>query len=198
MAGVTTAQDIQALIQAYLDRVTTGTYADALRANEERVQARLVILGYELCGGTDKRMIARAAQAIEMLHAAMYCLEEGSDEYRARRGLHEAEIILANLDADAELKIKVLSITNRTLMLAAQAAEDPTNEQAMFWRATEAALNPLHVGMVLAGADCHATDAVTPAALAYGEALVRNTPHSFETFTEKVRQCLLTVGGGRG
>lgn len=190
MAGVTTAQDIQALIEAYLESVAAGAYADALRANEERMQARLVILGYELCGGTNERMIARAAQAIEMLHAAMYCLEGGSDDHRARRGLHEAEIILANLDADAELKIKVLSITNRTLMLAAQAAEDPTSEQAIFCRATEAALNPLHVGMVLAGADCHATDAVTPAALAFGEALVRNEQNSFSAFSEEVRATL--------
>jgi geranylgeranyl pyrophosphate synthase len=33
----------------------------------------------------------------------------------------------------------------------------------MDWKtATYSFLNPLHVGMVLAGADCHATDAITP------------------------------------
>ena len=190
MAGVTTAFDIQTVIETYLERVSAGAYADALRANDQRMQARLVVLGYELCGGTDERMITRAAQAIEMLHAAVQCLEEGSDEQRARRGLHEAEIILANLDADAELKIKVLSITNRTLMLAAQAAEDPQNEQAIFWRSTEAALNPLHVGMVLADADCHATDAVTPATLAFGEAVVTSAPYSFEELQADLRATL--------
>lgn len=164
------------LLQDHAAERSDGAYTTRLRANPEHLQGELVLLGYDLCGGTDTMMIIRAAQAIEMLHAAVACLDAGEDEAQARQALHQAEIILANLDTDPENKIKVLSITNRTLMLMARAKALPGDEQVTYWRATEAALNPLHVGMVLAGADCRATDAVTTVALAFGENMLQGTP----------------------
>lgn len=160
------------MIQEYIQNISDGQFQDSLVGNEKRVQGKLVLLGYELCAGSDFKMITRAAQAIEMIHAAVLCLDEGNDEAQARQALHQGEIILANLRTDAENKIKVLSITNRTLMLVARAKALPKDDDVTYWRATECALNPLHVGMVLAGADCHATTAVTPETLAFGEQLL--------------------------
>jgi hypothetical protein len=167
-----------------------GAYKTRLLANVERVQGELVLLGYELCGGTDEKVIARAAQAIEMLHAAVACLNTGEDEAVAWQALHQAEIILANLNTDAENKIKVLSITNRTLMLMARATALPNDEQVMYWRATECALNPLHVGMVLAGADCHATDVVTPQTLVFGEKLLAGETQTFQSLAKNLKTLL--------
>ena len=164
------------LLQTHAQEQPAGAYKKRLRDNTHRIQGELVLMGYQLCGGTDIKMIARAGQAIEMLHAAVACLDAGEDEAQARQALHQAEIILANLDTDPENKIKVLSITNRTLMLIARAQLLPDDDQVTYWRATECALNPLHVGMVLAGADCHATDAVTPATLAFGERILQGNP----------------------
>lgn len=98
-------------------------------------------------------------------------------------GIHGAMMILANLDAPAELRSNVLSILNRTLAITihgqtndlANTLSSTTSisqvEQVITWKtATYSILNPLHVGMVLAGADCHATDAITPYATAVGRA----------------------------
>ena len=92
-------------------------------------------------------------------------------------GLHAAEILLANLDAPAELRLKAVSITNRALRVRTHGQtvhstnrERTEAEQNML--ATELALNPLHVGMVLADADCAATDAITPFALELGQAML--------------------------
>lgn len=46
--------------------------------------------------------------------------------------------------------------------------------------ATELVLNPLHVGMVLANADCAATDAVTPFALAMGRFAHAHDPRDLQ------------------
>lgn len=174
--------DFSKLLLDHAAKLPKGAYKTHLSENTEHIQGELVILGYELCGGSDKKMIARAAQAIEMLHAAVLCLNEGEDETQARQALHQAEIILANLDTDAENKIKVLSITNRTLMLMARAKSLPDDEQVLYWRATECALNPLHVGMVIAGADCHATDAVTPVTLNFGENILKGFGVALRSF----------------
>lgn len=96
-------------------------------------------------------------------------------------GCHAAMTILANLDAPAELRSNVLSILNRTMVVTAhgQIADALQNAQSTEadirnvheWKtANYTILNPLHVGMVLAGADCHATDAITPYAMATGQA----------------------------
>jgi geranylgeranyl pyrophosphate synthase len=98
-------------------------------------------------------------------------------------GNHAAQIILANMDADPQLKLNVLSITNRTLMITAHGQmydvmnemlehPDPADiERVMEWKtALYSFINPLHVGMVLAGAGCEDTDAITPFARHTGKA----------------------------
>lgn len=98
-------------------------------------------------------------------------------------GNHAAQMILANLNTDAELRMKVVSIVNRTMMITGHGqTNDIMNEvvaevteqdveRVMEWKTTiYTLLNPLHVGMVLAGADCHATDAITPYAHHAGKA----------------------------
>lgn len=94
-------------------------------------------------------------------------------------GCHAAMTILANLDAPAELRSNVLSIVNRTMLVTVHGQiADETIRQATEkdirniheWKtANYTVLNPLHVGMVLAGADCQVTDAITPYALAVGQ-----------------------------
>lgn len=93
----------------------------------------------------------------------------------ALAGAHAAQTILANLDADPQLKLNAISITNRTLGITEHGQTyDIMNElvaepsEADIWRTLEwktaqySFVNPLHVGMVLAGAGCRETDAITP------------------------------------
>lgn len=98
-------------------------------------------------------------------------------------GAHAAQMILANLDAPENLRLSVLSIVNRTMLITAHgqtndimnevvAEVDPENiERVLEWKTAHYSfLNPLHVGMVLAGADCHDTDAITDYAMHTGKA----------------------------
>lgn len=97
-------------------------------------------------------------------------------------GAHAANTILANLDVDEELRNKVVSIANMTMSVTAHGqTSDIMNEvvaevseadvqRVLDWKtARYTFLNPLHVGMVLAGADCHATDAITDYAMQAGK-----------------------------
>jgi len=101
----------------------------------------------------------------------------------AMAGAHAAEIILANLPAEPQLRLNVLSIMNRTMMITYHGqmtdiinslVETPSVadiDRVLEWKtALYSFINPLHVGMVLAGADCHYTDAITPFALHLGRA----------------------------
>jgi geranylgeranyl diphosphate synthase type I len=98
-------------------------------------------------------------------------------------GGHAAQILLANMDAEPQLKLNVLSITNRTMLITAhgqmydvmnELVEDPDPadiERVMEWKtALYSFINPLHVGMVLAGAGCEDTDAITAYGLHAGKA----------------------------
>ncbi len=136
----------------------------------------LVLLGYEMEGGRGHDMIIRAARAIAMFHAvvSMQQTPKAHAQNAARAGEHAAQSILANLEVEAEINRRAVSIMNRTLLLADHARTlretDPADPQALEWQALELAVNPLHVGMVLAGANCHATDAITPFATELGKA----------------------------
>ncbi len=98
-------------------------------------------------------------------------------------GMHAAHMVLANLAVDEDLSLKVISILNRTMLVTAHGqTTDVANEMSanvneadvdkvMEWKtATYTFLNPLHVGMVLAGADCDRTDAITDYAMNAGRA----------------------------
>lgn len=101
----------------------------------------------------------------------------------ALAGAHAAQMTLANLDVNNEYVIKVLSILNRTMVVTAHgqtndivaevvadtSAEDVEN--ILEWKTAHySLLNPLHTGMVLAGAGCSDTDAITPYAIHAGKA----------------------------
>jgi geranylgeranyl diphosphate synthase type I len=98
-------------------------------------------------------------------------------------GAHAAQMTLANIPATEENRLKVLSIVNRTMLVTAHGQTlDIMNEflhntdandidSVLEWKTAHYSfLNPIHVGMVLAGADCEATDAITPYALGIGRA----------------------------
>jgi len=93
----------------------------------------------------------------------------------ALAGAHAAEVILSNLNADPQLRLNALSITNRTMGITVHGQTyDIFNEvvsrprmadveRVLDWKTAQYSfINPLHVGMVLAGADCQSTDAITP------------------------------------
>ncbi|MDB5185639.1 MAG: Polyprenyl synthetase [Candidatus Saccharibacteria bacterium] len=101
----------------------------------------------------------------------------------ALTGNHAAQMVLANLPADEEARLKVVSIMNRTMVITAhgqtndifnevdgKVSEDDVNRVLEWKTAHYSFLNPLHVGMVLAGADCSATDAITDYAMHAGRA----------------------------
>lgn len=101
----------------------------------------------------------------------------------ALSGMHAAQMILANLNIEEDLRLKVISIINLTMTVTAhgqtndimnEVVADVTQEdldRVLRWKTAHYTfLNPLHVGMVLAGADCHATDAITDYAINTGMA----------------------------
>lgn len=101
----------------------------------------------------------------------------------ALSGAHAAQMLLANLDTTPEDRLKVIAIVNRTMLVTAHGqTNDIANEviahvekvdveRVLEWKTAHyTLLNPLHVGMVLAGADCDATDAITDYAMGVGKA----------------------------
>ncbi len=101
----------------------------------------------------------------------------------ALAGIHAAQMILANTSFDQGNLLKTISIFNRTLGITAHGqTQDIINsavispseqdiDDVLTWKtAYYTILNPLHMGMVLAGADCHSTDAITDYAVAVGKA----------------------------
>jgi geranylgeranyl diphosphate synthase type I len=98
-------------------------------------------------------------------------------------GAHAAQVVMANLNAESQLRLNAMSITNRTLGITAhgqtydimnELVDEPSEEdieRTMEWKTAQYSfVNPLHVGMVLAGAGCEATDAITPFAWHLGKA----------------------------
>lgn len=98
-------------------------------------------------------------------------------------GNHAAQVILANLSAPEELRIKTMSILNHTAVVTAhgqtndilnqvvaEVSEEDVDRVQEWKTAHYSFLNPLHVGMVLAGADCASTTAITDYAMHTGKA----------------------------
>jgi len=214
MRTTTKAQYGQSVLDA-----ETDIFLDMLARGGKRLRGALTMVGYEMCGGTNRAMIVQAARAIEMLHAYILIIDDIQDRSTLRRGKatahemlaayhkkhglrgdsrhagislalmsgiaggHVAQSILANLDARPELRTNVLSIVNRTMAITAhgqtmdimnELVEHPTLEdidRVLEWKtALYTIINPLHVGMVLAGAGCEQTDAITPFATHIGKA----------------------------
>ncbi|MEK7152869.1 MAG: polyprenyl synthetase family protein [Patescibacteria group bacterium] len=101
----------------------------------------------------------------------------------ALTGAHAAQMLFAGLSVDAELRLKVLGIVNHTMIITAHGqTSDIMNEctakvatadveHAMELKTAHyTILNPLCVGMVLAGAGCEGTDAIRDYAIHAGKA----------------------------
>lgn len=199
-------------------RLEVDAFLSILERGGKRIRGALTMLGYEMSGGKDQKMIVQAARAIEMMQAYILIMDDIQDRSLMRRGgpaahimladhhekhelagdpshfgmslalnamaagNHAAQMLLANLDVKQEYRLKVLSILNRTMLITAHGqTNDIMNEvvadasredveRVMEWKTSHYTfLNPLHVGMVLAGADCHATDAITDYAIHAGK-----------------------------
>lgn len=100
-------------------------------------------------------------------------------------GGHAAQMLLAGLNVDAELTRKVLGIVNLTMVITNHGQNydltiehtddflpsDQELENLLQWKTAEYTfLNPLCVGMVLAGAPCEDTNAIRDYALHAGKA----------------------------
>jgi geranylgeranyl diphosphate synthase type I len=98
-------------------------------------------------------------------------------------GAHAAQILLAGLNVDAELRMKVIAIVNQAMLITSHGQTyDLMNElkgqanaadidHVLEWKtAYYTVLNPLCVGMVLAGAGCEDTDAIRDYGLHTGKA----------------------------
>ncbi|HEU4914768.1 MAG TPA: polyprenyl synthetase family protein [Candidatus Saccharimonadales bacterium] len=200
-------------------RAVTDAYLDMLGRGGKRIRGALVMAGYEMCGGTDRHMITRAATAIEMIHAYILIIDDIQDRSKLRRGKptvhemlaayhrnnnlkgdsshvgaalalnaaltggHAAQVLLAGLSVDAELRMKAIGIVNATMITTAHGqTTDIINEvapevseedikHALEWKTAHyTVLNPLCVGMVLAGAGCEDTNAIREYALHTGRA----------------------------
>lgn len=200
-------------------RLEVDAFLEILSRGGKRIRGALVLLGYEMSGGTDQKVALEAARAIEMIHAYLLIIDDIQDRSLTRRGgptahialgdyhrqheladssdhfgmsiavnaalagQHAAQMTLANLTAPDDIKIKLLGIMNRTTLVTLHGqTNDIMNEmvaevteadveRVLEWKTAQyTLLNPLHVGMVLAGADCEATDAITDYAIHTGKA----------------------------
>jgi len=98
-------------------------------------------------------------------------------------GAHEAQTILAKLDVNEAVRLRVLNIVNRTMVVTAHgqtndifnevaaSVDENAVERVLEWKtANYTLLNPLHVGMVLAGADEDDIAAISEYAMHVGKA----------------------------
>lgn len=76
--------------------VVVDAYDQVLGRGGKRIRGALTIVGYEMCGGTNKDMILQAACVIEMVHAYILVLDDIMDRSLLRRGGDAAHTILAN------------------------------------------------------------------------------------------------------
>lgn len=97
-------------------------------------------------------------------------------------GSHGAQLVLSNLAVENDLKLKALTIMNHTMMVRLHGQTQAIVDASSVRRISEAAalrtiqwktahysvLNPIHMGMVLAGAGCEDTNAITEYALQTG------------------------------
>jgi geranylgeranyl diphosphate synthase type I len=101
----------------------------------------------------------------------------------ALAGVHAAQVLLAGLSVGSELRMKAVGIVNATMITTAHGqTTDIMNEvkphvseedvqHALEWKTAHySILNPLCLGMVLAGAGCEDTDAIRDYALHTGRA----------------------------
>lgn len=155
----------------------------------EMIHAYILIMDDIQDNSPVRRGGATAHVALEQYHEKHH-LSGDSDHFGLSLALnamgignHAAQVIVANLDASEELRLKAISILNQSIIVTAHGqTNDIMNEvssnvtmrdvdNVLEWKtAYYTFLNPLTFGMVLAGADCSATDAVREYSLKAGRA----------------------------
>lgn len=84
-------------------RLEIDAYLQILRRGGKRIRGALTMVGYEMAGGTDTRMILQAARAVEMLHAYILIVDDFQDRSAVRRGGPTAHKLLAQHHRTNEL-----------------------------------------------------------------------------------------------
>lgn len=200
-------------------RLAVDTYLSVLARGGKRIRGSLAMLAYEMCGGSDKEMILKAARALEMIHAYILMIDDFQDRSGIRRGgptghvllgnyhrrhelagdaehfgasiainaaltgSHAAQQILADLNVYPELRLKAIQTINHTMVVTAHGqTNDIMNEvvaevsdrdidRVLEWKTAHYTfLNPLTVGMILAGADEKSSKSITDYAMHAGKA----------------------------
>lgn len=150
---------------------------DEVLQDNDHYPGVLVLLGYTLEQGEDLSTILPAARAIELLGAATRLFDAGHIA-AGQFGQNQAIVTLANLPNSTESdRIKAVSITSHSALLRAHGVinSDQAGHHSIWRGAHFMWLNPVHVGMVLAGADCHGTDDITAFMLALGAGQMAET-----------------------
>lgn len=199
--------------------LASQVYTNILNRGGKRLRGALTIVGYQMCGGKDMKMIVKAAMAIEMMHAYILMIDDIQDRSTLRRGgpsahklfekihteqnwsgnaehtslsltlnaalngLHSAGLVFGMLDVAPELRVKALNIMNHTMnvtlhgqtndivnQVSSNVSEEMVDNVLQWKTAHYTFLNPIHMGMVLAGAGCEDTNAITEYALNAGKA----------------------------
>lgn len=141
----------------------------------------------------DRSPIRRSGPSAHTVLAEYYAKNEFGDDAQhfgesiamdaALLGNHGAQILMANLDVDPQLRLNAISILNRGMNITIHGQFNDLFNQVLDtvserdvdmvteWKTAHYTfLNPIHIGMILAGADCHATDAITEYAMNTGKA----------------------------
>jgi geranylgeranyl diphosphate synthase, type I len=200
-------------------RLAVDTYLSVLARGGKRIRGALTMLSYEMCGGTDQKMIIQAARALEMIHAYILIIDDFQDRSGIRRGgptahvllgnyhrrhelandsdhfgasiainaalsgAHAAQQILAELPVGSALKLNAIQTINHSMVVTSHGqTNDIINEvvaevthrdieRVLEWKTAHYTfLNPLTVGMILAGADEKSIKAITDYAMHAGKA----------------------------
>ena len=83
--------------------VGVDAYTQVLARGGKRIRGALTIVGYEMCGGSNKKIILQAASAIEMTHAYILVLDDIMDKSKIRRGGPSAHVLLENYHKQNQL-----------------------------------------------------------------------------------------------
>jgi geranylgeranyl diphosphate synthase type I len=85
-------------------RETLESFVAILGRGGKRLRGALTMAGYEMLGGTNRRMIIQAARAVEMIHAYVLMIDDVADRSDMRRGGPSAHKIMQEYHHKNHLK----------------------------------------------------------------------------------------------
>ncbi len=83
--------------------LTLKPFLDLLLAGGKRIRGSLVLAGYEMAGGLDKKLAYAYAQAVEMMHAYILMIDDIQDRSATRRGRPTAHVGLQDWHVKSQL-----------------------------------------------------------------------------------------------